>query len=89
MSATGKEPKSNSEMVAELMNFSPVGAMFVIDAIYKQACAVSTLDPTMLPPNPMVSNEAWVSAARDIRTRMVAHCVGVGRTPSVSADRPA
>lgn len=91
MSAADKAPKSNIEMVTELMHFSPVGAVsqwFIIDAIYKQACAVSALDPAMLPPNPFVSNEAWVNAARDIRTRMGAHYAGVGRIPPGSVDRP-
>lgn len=79
--ATG-EPKTNLELVTELMEFSPAGALaqvFIIDAIYKHATTVAQLDPTVMAPNPFVSNEAWVKAAGHIKTTIDAFYGGFGR----------
>lgn len=77
--ATG-EPKTNLELVTELMEFSPAGALaqvFIIDAIYKHAKAVAQLDPATMSPNHFVSHEAWVKTAVHIKETMDAFYGGL------------
>lgn len=64
--------KTNTEFVADLMNFSAHGALaqvFILTAIQKYAdvCSERRIDE-----NCMVNPDAWQGVAREIRDKMAA-----------------
>jgi len=70
---------TNTEFVAELMQFSPYGALvqvFIIDAIHKHAKAVSRAAPSEVD-RPLICGEAWVGVAKDIKAKLDAR-YGIG-----------
>lgn len=61
---------SNEDLVIDLMNFSPYGALcqgFVMEAIQRYARAVADAPPVDM--GDLVSGEAWKRVATDIRDR--------------------
>ncbi len=66
---------TNVEFVTELMEFSKSGALaqvFIIDAIQKHADAVAKVDASTVE-HPLISGQAWVNCAKEIKARMDAH----------------
>lgn len=72
-----KRAKTNVELVKEMMEFSPYGAMsqmFIIDAITKHAEAAATLTDEevkqMQDRNNMICMTTWRNVGKDIKARM-------------------
>lgn len=66
------KPTNNTELVRNLMEFSPHGALsqvFIIEAIRRYADTCAKLAPQDMD-NPMISGAAWKGVAVDIKTRM-------------------
>lgn len=64
---------TNLDLVNHLMTHGTHGACseaFVIDAIYQHACRVSQLDPDAIASRAMLSNQAWVETAQEIKATM-------------------
>jgi hypothetical protein len=66
---------TNEELVAHMMRFSNFGAlsqMFIVDAITKAAEAVANSKPEDYPPERMmmVTPEAWIGVAQEIKATM-------------------
>jgi hypothetical protein len=61
--------KTNTEFVAELMEFSEFGAMsqlFIVNAIQSAAESVASTDPTTLDDSGPISPTAWIGVAKEI-----------------------
>ena len=71
-----KPPLSNTELVTEIMDFSPHGAlasMFVMTALANYAGRIASLDADELEKhfeNSFVSGPAWQGCAREILERL-------------------
>lgn len=68
-------PKTNIEVLTELMQFSRYGALaqaFILEAIRKQARRTAAADPAVHD-SPLLSGKAWVGVASEIRDRLEAH----------------
>jgi hypothetical protein len=71
--ARTKQPKTNVQIVRDLMEFSKFGAlsqMFIIDAITKQAALVAKSRPSDYPAGGFVEPTAWIGVAKEIEARM-------------------
>lgn len=74
------KPKTNIELVCELMDFSPFGPlaqMFVIDALTKWSDKIADTPIEELRKafegNPLISAEAWQGVAREIKEKLDAN----------------
>ena len=68
-----KKQKTNVQIVKEIMEFSdfgPLAQMFIIDAITKQAEAVSKTTAKDYPENMMIHPEAWINVAKEIKEKL-------------------
>lgn len=77
----GNEPKTNLDLITEIMTFSRYGALsqaFVIDALTKHANRVAEATAEELAPmqNGLVSAEAWQGVAIEIKTALEAFYKG-------------
>lgn len=77
-----KKLKTNTDLVRDLMEFSPHGAvaqMIIMEAIQRYARQCAEADPAKFD-NPMINGKTWVACARDIVKRCDAfynrHSVG-------------
>ena len=62
------ESKTNTDLIVELMEFSPTGALaqaFILDAVKRYAKAVAAADPAKLDSD-LLSGQAWVATAKHI-----------------------
>lgn len=65
--------KTNVQIVNEIMNYSMYGALsqiFVMDALAKFSEAVIASDPADYPANSMISAEAWIGVAKEIKEKL-------------------
>ncbi len=75
------KPRTNTELVAGMMEYSSFGALsqiFIIDAIRRQAKAVAAATPAELGGDALISPQAWQRVAKDIDARMTAFYAGLG-----------
>lgn len=66
------QPRTNEQLLAELMNFNPAGALcqgFIIHALRDYADRVAITSPERFD-NAMMSGAAWVKCAKHISQRM-------------------
>ena len=73
-----KEPKSNTEFVHDLMEFSRYGALvqlFVLQALLEYSRLVAKADPVEMQAqsNGLVSGAAWVGVAKEVVERVERH----------------
>lgn len=71
--SSGNEPTNNVELVTAMMEFSRFGALaqgFIIEAITRYAKLVSTSSPEHYGQGSVVSPEAWIGVAKEIKTKM-------------------
>lgn len=69
--ARKKTLRTNEDLVRDLMNYSPFGALtqaFIMDAIMSAAERTSQADPASID-NALLSGAAWVATAKDIHER--------------------
>ncbi len=67
-----RELETNEDLVLDLLNRSPFGAMgqmFVVEAIRKYANALSSTPLPPTPPGSMFSNETWNQVALHVKSR--------------------
>jgi hypothetical protein len=65
--------KTNAQVVKQMMEFSPHGAMaqlVIIEAIRWYVDRVAVADPAKFD-NPMINGVAWVETAKDIQRQMI------------------
>lgn len=69
----GRKLKTNEDLMQDLMQFSPRGALcqiFIIQAVQKYVDAIIKAGPNCLGEDSMVNSEAWHAVAVDIKQRM-------------------
>lgn len=70
-----KKPKTNVDVVTELMEFSQFGALaqaFVMDALTKMSKRVADSKVEDYPENGFVHPEAWIGVAKEIHDKLKA-----------------
>lgn len=68
--------KTNVELITYLMNYSKHGALmqgFIIDALGKHANKVAESTPADYPEDCMVSPEAWIGVAKELKEALDLH----------------
>jgi hypothetical protein len=68
-----KQMKTNEDLIRDIMNYSNYGALaqlFVIDALTKFADTVAASVPDNYPDNGIVSPEAWIGVAKEIKEKL-------------------
>lgn len=69
------KPKTNRQILSDIMDHSRFGHLaeiFVMDALAKVAAAVAEADPEVCD-SAMVSGEAWVGVAKEIKEKLSAY----------------
>jgi hypothetical protein len=72
--STRKEPDTNVEFVTRMMEFSNYGALaqlFILESIRNWADLVAKADPVKVD-SPMISGQAWVGVASEIKAKLEA-----------------
>lgn len=85
------ERKTNEQIVREIMNYSSYGALsqlFVMDALIKHADKVSAADPASIGSNGLISPEAWIGVAKEIK-RKLDRAYGPPKSAAVESGIPA
>ncbi|GKS86993.1 hypothetical protein AVMA1855_22595 [Acidovorax sp. SUPP1855] len=67
-----EEDLSNTQLVIEMMEYSAVAQLFIIEAIRRYADTVSQVDPHTLDGS-FIRGQLWVDVAKEIRRKMQAH----------------
>lgn len=71
--SSGNEPTNNVELVTAMMEFSKFGALaqaFVIESVTRYAKQVAVSTPEQYGEASIVSPEAWIGVAKEIKTKM-------------------
>ena len=76
--ARKRKPKSNVDVVIDIMEYSTYGALaqvFIMDAIAKHADAVAKMTAADFPEGvgAMVAPSHWIGVAKEIKVKMDAH----------------
>lgn len=67
-----KPMETNEDLLHDLMNYSPFGALaqgFIMEAIMRRAETVAASKPEDYPPGSMFNPQAWIGVAADIKQR--------------------
>ena len=69
-------PRTNQQMLREIMSFSrfgPLAEVFVMEAVVKYADEVAAATPDQVEGGGLINGSAWIGVAKEIKTKLDAH----------------